>query len=346
MSERRKINIDDIVIDEYELETTEITQTYRVELRTQPPDVLEDYSDTDWKSLRWPDVGTPFALTEYSTKRLAWEAKHEEEMPEAMQWQLYNRDYFDIFSSDESEQKDQLKKQLRKSLLRLKITDADDTLQEMIRLKAWHNIHRSQDALWDPRGKREVFRDLEVDKPNILVLGAGDGYDAMVLLSMYQGGSAILVDYDHFCKTHRFGRFPDNYPFLSQDKQSGYWNIYHKDDLNIEYLTCDFRNLPFGREFDIVISPGLIDHYPDKYKALIFHYHRQFLRPGGYAIFTCAKDTKRLRFFYQVMKEILNFSYRELMQPKQLGLYAYLNGFRILRCSSIKAHNCIIAQER
>ena len=42
----------------------------------------------------------------------------------------------------------------------------------------------------------------------------------------------------------------------------------------------------------------------------------------------------------------MNYGYRELMDARQLGLYAYENGFDILRCGYIKGHNGIIAQER
>ena len=42
----------------------------------------------------------------------------------------------------------------------------------------------------------------------------------------------------------------------------------------------------------------------------------------------------------------MNFGYRELMDERQLGLYAREGGFEILRCGYIKAHNGIIARVR
>jgi hypothetical protein len=42
----------------------------------------------------------------------------------------------------------------------------------------------------------------------------------------------------------------------------------------------------------------------------------------------------------------MNFGYRELMTPQQLGLYVYENGFDILRAGYIKAHNGVIAKAR
>jgi hypothetical protein len=42
----------------------------------------------------------------------------------------------------------------------------------------------------------------------------------------------------------------------------------------------------------------------------------------------------------------MNFAYRELMDVRHLGLYAYESGFEILRHGRIKAHNGIIARPR
>jgi hypothetical protein len=42
----------------------------------------------------------------------------------------------------------------------------------------------------------------------------------------------------------------------------------------------------------------------------------------------------------------MNYGYRELMDTRQLALYAYENGFDILRAGYIKAHNALICRER
>lgn len=336
----------DLYLESYELETTEITDTYRVDLRTQPPDIFEDLSNTNWSRLSWKELGQPYGVGNYSKRREAWEVSHGKEMPVPIQWRYYNRSFHELFNSDISQKRQVTKKDFLRNLRRFKIEEADDSLQELIRLKLWNHVHHKEDAIWDPRGKRAMFDGLGVSRPNILVLGAGDGYDAMLLLSMYPGGHAVLVDYDDFCRTDRFGKFPEQYPFLVQDPKTGYWNVYNRDDLNIDFEVNDIRNLRYGKEFDIVLSMGLVEHYPDKYKPLVFHLHRQFLKPGGYAIMTSFRNHIRLRTFYQLMGELLNYGYRELMDARQLGLYAYENGFEILRCGFIKAHNCVIAKER
>jgi hypothetical protein len=50
--------------------------------------------------------------------------------------------------------------------------------------------------------------------------------------------------------------------------------------------------------------------------------------------------------FYTLFGDVMNFSYRELMDVRQLGLYAYENGFDVLRHGQIKTHNGIICRPR
>lgn len=42
---------EDLHLVAYQLETTELTPTYRCDLRTQPPDLFVDESTTDWSRL-------------------------------------------------------------------------------------------------------------------------------------------------------------------------------------------------------------------------------------------------------------------------------------------------------
>ena len=168
----------------------------------------------------------------------------------------------------------------------------------------------------------------------------------MQLLAQYPGGHAVLVDYDQFCKTDRFGKFPPRYPFLGNDPATGSHRVYYKEDMNIDFVVEDIRNLKFGKEFDIVVSIGLIEHFPDEYKPEAFEFHRRFLKPGGYAIMTTPRKQLRSRAFYTIMSDYMNYGYRELMDIHQMGLYAWENGFEILRAGYIKAHNGLICKVR
>ena len=106
----------------------------------------------------------------------------------------------------------------------------------------------------------------------------------------------------------------------------------------------DIRNLTFGREFDIVLSVGLVEHFPDEHKPQIFDLHRRFLKPGGYALITTPRRHLSSKAFYLMMADLMNYGYRELMHPLQLGRYTWENGFEVLRCGYIKAHNAVVAR--
>jgi hypothetical protein len=49
----------------------------------------------------------------------------------------------------------------------------------------------------------------------------------MQLGAMYPGGEVVLVDYDEFCKTDRFGLFPESDPFLGVDPATGDKRAYY-----------------------------------------------------------------------------------------------------------------------
>jgi 2-polyprenyl-3-methyl-5-hydroxy-6-metoxy-1,4-benzoquinol methylase len=109
--------------------------------------------------------------------------------------------------------------------------------------------------------------------------------------------------------------------------------------MSIDYEVADIRDLTYGREFDLVVSVGLIEHFPDEYKPVAFDFHRRFVKPGGYVIMTTPRDQLRSRAYYSIMSDRLNFGYRELMDVWQMGRYAHENGLDILRAGVIKAHN-------
>lgn len=329
----------------FELETTAILPTYRADLRTSPPDVFVDETATDWSRLTWRELGMPYLVENYSKRRKAWEKEHGEEMPVPIQWQHFNRNFHTLFMSDDNK-KSETRRKFFEHVAHLNLPAAGETLKELLRLRVWNYVHRVEDAVWDPRGKRTLFDGLEVRKPKILFLGAAEGYEAMQLLAMYPGGHAVLVDYDDFCRTDRYGCFPEAYPFLGKDPATGHWRIYRKEDFAIDFEVCDIRDLKYGKEFDIVLSVGLIEHFPEDHKPLVFDFHRRFLKPGGYAIMTTPRRQLRSKMFYLVMGELMNYGYRELMDARQLALFAYENGFKILRCGYIKAHNGVVAKAR
>lgn len=320
--------------------------THAQDLRTTPPDVFEDVSYTDWSSLNWEKVNRPYKVDKWAEGKKLWEQKHNQSMPVKEGWKHFNYHFHQLFLKDIPQEKKQARSDLLSSLSSIDMQGAGEALQELVQLLVWNKVHRVEDAIWDPRGKRALFEDLDVASPEVLFLGAADGYEAMQLLAQYPGGHAVLVDYDAFCKTDRFGKFPERYPFLGNDPATGSHAVYYRKDFNIDFVIEDIRNLKYGKEFDIVVSIGLIEHFPDEYKHEAFAMHRRFLKPGGYAILTTPRNQLRSKAFYTIMSDYMNYGYRELMDIYQMGLYAWENGFDILRAGYIKAHNGLICKVR
>jgi hypothetical protein len=327
---------------------TELTPTYRVDLRSHhAPDVFYDADPvSDWGALSWAKIGKPYRVERWSEEKRRWEREHDQELPTKVAWEMFNRSFQGMFDTDSLAARRASLGKLGSALGHFDIRSALDALEETAQWTVWNKIQRVDDVIWDPRGKRALFEGLNVEKPEILYLGAADGYEAMQLMAMYPGGHAVLVDYDDYCRTHRFGEFPEAYPFLGNDPATGAPRVWHRNEMDIDFEVEDIRNLKYGKEFDIVISVGFLEHFPDEYKPLALDMHRRFLKPGGVAIMTTPRIQLKTKLFYVLFADLMNFAYRELMDITHLGLYAYENGFEILRHGRIRAHNGIIARPR
>jgi SAM-dependent methyltransferase len=336
---------------ELHFDYTELLPTYRADLRNPGNERYERFIDLnvvkDWASLSWKQVGKPYEVKNMSQEHRAWtEANPGRTMPAKTSWELFNRSFHAWFETDVPARLQETRRELMRALGRFAPRDVRTALFEAVKIRFWNYAHRIQDGIWDPRGKRALFLGLPLHKPRILFLGAAEGYEAMQLSAMYPGGEAVLVDYDPYCKTHRFAEFPDRYPFLGANPATGAPKVWYKEQMNLHYLVSDIRSLPFGKEFDIVLSVGLLEHFPDELKPEVMDWHRKFLKPGGFAVMTTPRNQLRARLFYRVMEDVMNHTYRELMTVPQMGLYVYENGFDIRRHGVIKAHNGIIAQPR
>ncbi|MFY4776105.1 class I SAM-dependent methyltransferase [Metabacillus sp. RGM 3146] len=328
---------------------TLLEPSYRVDLRNPFNENLDHFFNanqvSDWSQLSWKEAGKPYEVKTMSKDRKVYENELGE-MSVKTSWEYFNRSFHEWFIKDMPEEMSSSKKELKHYLSRFQLSEVKHALGETIRLSLWNYVHRVEDGTWDPRGKRALFQGLDVQKPRILFLGAAEGYEAMQLHAMYPGGEVVLVDYDEFCRTDRFGHFPERYPFLGDNPLTGQPRIWYKDQMKIHYVVDDIRNLSFGKEFDIVLSVGLLEHFPDELKAEVMEWHRKFLKPGGYVIMTTPRHQLKARLFYMIMADVMNHTYRELMDIRQMGLYVYENGFQILRHGFIKVHNGIVAKPR
>ena len=324
----------------------ERTGQFVIDTRDEAPDLFVDESATDWSKLTWKSVGRPYSVEKWSRARKEYDASHDRTLPVIEGWRLFNTAFHQFFLTDVPEAGREARAGLSKALSGMSAHDAKHALEDMVRIAVWNKIMRVEDAVWDPRGKRALFAGLDVKKPRILFLGAADGYEAMQIAAMYPGGEVVLVDYDEFCATDRFGQFPLEYPFIGADPTTGHQRVWYRDEMPIEFVVADIRNLKYGAEFDVVVSIGLLEHFPDAHKAECLAMHRKFLKPGGYVVMTTPRNQLKSRAFYNVMSDFMNHGYRELMDVRQMGLYCYENGLDILRAGVIKAHNGLIMKLR
>lgn len=324
----------------------ELTGQYRIDLRDQAPDLFDDVSAMDWSTLTWRDVGRPYRTEKWSSARRNYEQEHQQPLPIVDGWRLFNTAFHQFFLTDVPEAQSHAKAQFGAALSRLDLHEAKEALQDIAYLAVWNKIMRVEDAVWDPRGKRALFAGLDVKKPRILFLGAADGYEAMQLAAMYPGGEIVLVDYDAFCATDRFGKFPLDYPFLGVDPTTGHQRVWYRDEMPIHFEVADIRDLTYGKEFDVVVSIGLLEHFPDAHKSECLEMHRRFLKPGGTVVMTTPRNQFKSRVFYNLMADWMNHGYRELMDVHQMGLYCHENGLDIQRAGVIKAHNGLVMKLR
>lgn len=330
---------------------TEMRPSYRMDLRQyrdrkEYEKFVKVNTVNDWSTVTWKDIGKPYEVTSFSKEKTAWEQTHGEMLPVHTSWTMFNQSFHEWFSKDVPTEIGEKKGAFLKSLTSFKPSEVKTALGDYVRIHLWNYVHRIQDGIWDPRGKRALFEGLDVDKPRILFLGAAEGYEAMQLSAMYPDGEVVMVDYDPFCRDARFAEFPESYPFLGKSSRTGGDKVYYKNEFNISYVVDDIRNLPYGREFDIVLSVGLLEHFPDSMKSEVVEWHRKFLKPSGYIVMTTPRAQMRSKLYYEIMADVMNHTYRELMTLEQMGLYLHENGLEILRHGYIKVHNGIVARAK
>jgi hypothetical protein len=342
--------MDTISLDQNVFGYTQFTSSYRIDLREYSEKEYNKFvklnTVNDWSLLSWKDVGKPYQVTSYAKEKTDWEQKNGTQLPVHTSWTMFNKSFHEWFVKDVPAEMEINKKKFFKSLRRFRPQETKAALGDLFRIHLWNYVHRVQDGIWDPRGKRALFEGLDLQKPRILFLGAAEGYEAMQLSAMYPGGEIVLVDYDPYCKQTRYGEFPESYPFLGTNEKTGGKKVFYKDDFHTEYIVDDIRNLPFSKEFDVAISVGLLEHFPDDYKPEVVEWHRKFLKPNGYIIMTTPRAQFQSKLYYEIMADVMNHTYRELMTVEQMGLYLYENGLDILRHGYIKVHNGIIAKSR
>ena len=141
----------------YSIGQSERLNSYFVDLRESPPDVFEDLSATDWSRLRWKDIGRPYRVERWAKGRREWEEEHGAPMPVKEGWERFNRSFHHFFITDLPRDQARARREIVKKLARMDVHGARETMEELLCLAVWNRVHRVEDAVWDPRGKRALF---------------------------------------------------------------------------------------------------------------------------------------------------------------------------------------------
>lgn len=139
-----------------------------------------------------------------------------------------------------------------------------------------------------------LLKDLKIEKPSILELGAATGLLTRWLISRYSG-IGVLVD-------------------NNKTSYQAYKSIRDNLDQSINYLIEDIFTLKLNKLFDIVCSFGLIEHF--KEKSNVIDIHKKFVDPKGFILIFVPLDSPLSRSFFEVNPE-LNLGYRELLKEKE-----------------------------
>lgn len=157
---------------------------------------------------------------------------------------------------------------------------------------------------------KELFKDEDIDAPDILEIGAASGFLTRSILSLYDG-TGMLVDKNEESKK-QFEKLVD--PITSK----------------ITYKIEDLFKLDIEKRFDIVCSFGLIEHFPEKLK--IMDVHKKFIHEVGRLLIIVPLDTPLSRAYFEVNPD-LNLGYRELVTKKEFVDILKQSNLNILKTS-------------
>src|SRR5689334_16919378 len=131
--------------------------THAVDTRLTPPDLFRDVSATDWTTLRWGQVKRPHTVEKWSEDKLEWEREHGQPLPVLEGWKRFNRNFHELFSTDVPAAQARARGELTAALTSFDLRGARAAVAELLQLAVWNKVHRVEDAVWDPRGKRALF---------------------------------------------------------------------------------------------------------------------------------------------------------------------------------------------
>lgn len=164
---------------------------------------------------------------------------------------------------------------------------------------------------------RNLLKNVPVKKnPAILELGAGTGFLTRWLLEKY-GGTATLVD-------------------NNQSSYEAFKTLHCDQHYAIDYAVEDIFAYNDNKQYDLVCSFGLVEHFKDKKK--IIEAHRKFLSLNGHFIILVPLDSCLSRVYWEIYPE-LNLGYRELLSESDFTTMFEMNKLQLLKTEKSHGHS-------
>jgi 2-polyprenyl-3-methyl-5-hydroxy-6-metoxy-1,4-benzoquinol methylase len=180
----------------------------------------------------------------------------------------------------------------------------------------WNKIEKHQKVffigsklMW--RNYKRLLKDVELPKnPKILELGCGSGILSLWLVKHY-GGEVTLVDYSK--KSLEFTK-----------------ELYKNNNINVETMNVNILHLKLRREFDLVHSQGLIEHFKGTTQDIVIKKHQEFLKKNGIVLITAPRPS----FVYKIRRRAV-----ELFMEWPFGYEKPINtvdGIKLLKKNGLK----------
>ena len=129
-----------------------------------------------------------------------------------------------------------------------------------------------------------LLRRTEIDRPiSVLELGAGSGYNSLKIAALYKTKDITIVD--------------SNKRILAVSKR-----LFKSARFNVKFLCEDLFKLNLGKQFDIVHSAGLVEHFGGVMKSKVFGVHERFTKPGGHCLIFAPTPSTSYKIFRGLME--------------------------------------------
>ena len=197
-----------------------------------------------------------------------------------------------------------------------RILENMDVEQVVLRAREHLQENRFRQTLVFNQVMRKLFKGREPHEPAILELGAATGFLTRWLTEEY-GGTGVLVD-------------------NSEASYRAYSEMNYDRKHNFTYVKSDIFQLELERQFDLVCSFGLVEHFMEK--RAVIEVHKRYTKPGGIIVIIIPMDTPLSRTFFELYPE-LNLGYRELLKEKEFKDMLSRHGLEILRTQASSGYS-------